>query len=91
MDHPDMALPVDGDAADLTEDPVVRQLLRPGGIDREGWYFAGRGNIRKREDHGCNEDEESSRDACERRIKACAIMTCRHGNLPFFGLRLAAA
>ncbi|MHC2493586.1 hypothetical protein ACVI8K_000502 [Bradyrhizobium barranii subsp. barranii] len=25
MDHPDMALPVDGDAADLAEDPVVRQ------------------------------------------------------------------
>jgi hypothetical protein len=28
VDHPDVPLPIDGDAADLAEDPVVGQLLR---------------------------------------------------------------
>jgi hypothetical protein len=27
VDHPDVPLPIDGDAADLAEDPVVGQLL----------------------------------------------------------------
>ena len=36
LDDPDMSLAVDGDAADLADDPVVRQRLRPGGVDREG-------------------------------------------------------
>jgi hypothetical protein len=41
MDHPDVALAVDGDAADLAEDPVVRQRFWPGRIDREGRDVAG--------------------------------------------------
>jgi hypothetical protein len=41
MDHPDMALPVDGNAADLPEDPVVRQRFWPGRIDGEGRNVAG--------------------------------------------------
>jgi len=41
LDHPDMALPIDGDAADLSHDPVVGQLLRPGRIHRESRDFAG--------------------------------------------------
>jgi hypothetical protein len=36
-----MVLPVDGDAADLAEDPVVRQRLRPGRVDRKGRDIAG--------------------------------------------------
>ena len=35
LKHPDVVLRVDGDAADLAEDPVVRQRLRPVRIDPE--------------------------------------------------------
>jgi len=45
MDHPDMALLVYGDAADLPEDPVVRELLRPGRIDCKRWDVSGGGGV----------------------------------------------
>jgi hypothetical protein len=41
VDHPDIPLPVDGDAADLADDPAVGQRLWPGGIDGESRNFAG--------------------------------------------------
>jgi hypothetical protein len=59
MNHPNVPLPIDRDAADLTEDPIVRELLRPGGIDCEGRDVAGCRNIRKRECDGRNQDGES--------------------------------
>ena len=41
MNHPDVVLGIDGDAADLAEDPVVRQRLWPGRIDGESRDIAG--------------------------------------------------
>src|SRR4030088_1730782 len=48
VDQPDMPLRIDGDAADLTENPVVRQWLWPGRIDRKGRNVTGMGCARKR-------------------------------------------
>src|SRR3954467_12206251 len=79
-----MALPVDGNAADLAENPVVRQRLWPGSIHRKGRNVAGGRRNRKRECNGCNQDREGVRDVRERTRKACAIMPWCHGNLPFW-------
>src|ERR1700716_2268848 len=43
-----MPLRINGDAADLTENPVVRQWLWPGRIDRKGRNVTGMGCARKR-------------------------------------------
>ncbi len=55
MDHPDVALPVDGDAADLAEDPVAGKRFRPGRIDREGQDLAGS----RAEAYGRNQGSEA--------------------------------
>jgi len=35
LDHPDMLVVIGGDARRLAHDPLVRQRLRPGGVDFE--------------------------------------------------------
>src|SRR5262245_36404393 len=80
MDHPDMALRVHRDAADLAEDPVVRQRLWPGGVDGEGGDVAG-----VRGSWCCNEHcsgEAGGSDFAE--MLAGAIKRRRHECLPMF-------
>jgi len=48
MDDPDMALGIRGDAADLADDPVVRQRFWPGRVDRKGRNLAGARRLRDR-------------------------------------------
>src|SRR5690349_2987009 len=78
MDHPDMALPIDGDAADLAEDPVVRQRLWPGRVDREGRDVAG--NCRLGKGRECNGRGEK---AAEQSCRAGATWRRLHQILPF--------
>src|SRR5216684_805980 len=86
VDNPDMTLPVDGDAANLAENPVVGQWLWPGRIDREGRNLAGmsvawqRGRADQR--GGGDEDGGGSGNAMLHR---------RHGILPYFSLRVFSA
>ena len=86
LDHPDMSLPVDGNAADLTHDPVVGQLFRPGRIDRKGRDVAGVGGARGRG----RGDQDTCRDADGKNAgKACsspmaAMLRRFHGVLPRF-------
>src|SRR5215472_1621282 len=80
MDHPDVALPVDGDAADLADDPVVRQRLWPGGVDRKGGDVGGRSDLGKsgeRDGRGENGESEASG-------RAGAMWRRRHEVLPNF-------
>jgi hypothetical protein len=88
MDHPDVPLPVDRDAADLAEDPVIRQRLWPGRLDREGRDFAGASRGRKRG----HTDQHRGGKAGKKRFEAAgrgkdrvrAIWHWRHGFSPLF-------
>src|SRR5436190_18960646 len=82
MDHPDMALRIDSDAADLAEDPVVRQRLWPGRIDGEGRDVGGVRRSRRRNKH-CS-GEAGSEGSGESQASARALQ--RHGCLPMIFL-----
>src|SRR3954454_6175690 len=94
MDHPDMSLPVHGDAADLPEDPVVRQWLWPGCFDRKSRDVASVSGRRKRGrcDQNRGPDQKGKRSA-----KTCgtcaanAILNRRHGILPCYFVAVFAA
>jgi hypothetical protein len=57
VEYPDVALPIGGDAADLADDPVVRQPLWPGRIDRKGRDLAGLCRARQRADQDGGEEK----------------------------------
>ena len=86
VDQPDMALPIDGDAADLAEDPVVRQRLWPGRVDRESRDLAALRGTRKRrrtdQPGGRNQDRNGSAKPCRGADRIGAMGRRRHGILP---------
>src|SRR5581483_10685021 len=57
LEHPDIVLRIDRHAADLTEDPVMRQRLRPVRIDAE------RGGLRV--------GGEARKQSCQKRDNQC--------------------
>ena len=57
---PDVVLAVDEHAGDRAHDPVIGELLRPGGIDRESRYAGG--NLLLGADGRSRHDQDDGRD-----------------------------
>ena len=74
---------VDGDAADLAEDPVVRQRFWPGRVDREGRDVAG-----VRRDAACAMSMATAKqvEMALQRFWRARCTRRRHGGLPMFFL-----
>jgi len=83
-----MTLPVHGDAANLAENPVVRQRLRPGRIDRECRHvFAVCGDANATEAMQIDMERVKCASARARRARRCVGAKATSQ----FLLRLAAA
>src|SRR4030095_15833449 len=82
MDHPDMPLRIDGDAADLAEQPVVRQRLWPRRVAVEGRDVTGMRGRRRRGKH--DSGEAGSNGSGESQASARALR--RHECLPMIFL-----
>src|SRR5258707_559374 len=89
MDDPDVAFAVGGNAADLSDGPVVRQRLWPGGIDREGRDVAGTSGARQRgqaeQDGGSEGDGNGSGKTGNRTVSVIAMW---HRHPPLLSVRV---
>src|SRR2546423_9327997 len=89
---------VDGDAADLTEYPVIRQRLWPGRIDRKDRNLARISGTRQRRcaEQRCGCDDDRSflaergffAETCDGPVPTAAKLHRRHAILPHFALRV---